>query len=110
MRDLARDLTYAVRTLLRAPLLRLTTVLTLGIGIGLSTGIFAVAYGVLLRPLPYDDPSSLVVISLHRPGEPNRDVGLPLPDVDEWRPRVRAFERLAAYSDAEFTFRGAGIR
>jgi putative ABC transport system permease protein len=108
MGDLARDLTYALRTLLRAPLLLVTTVLTLGIGIGLSTGVLAVAYGVLLRPLPYDDPSRLVVISLHRPVDPARDVGLPLPDVDEWRRRVRAFEHVAAHSDAEFTFRGAG--
>jgi predicted permease len=108
MGDLGRDLTYAIRALLRAPLLLLTTVLTLAIGIGLSTGIFAVAYGVLLRPLPYADSSALVVIAHHWADTPDRDTGVPLGDVDEWRRRARAFERIAGHSDAEFTLRGPG--
>lgn len=82
--------------------------ITLALGIGLATGVFALVYGALLRPLPYGDPSRLVVIAIHRATDPDADVGLPLEKVDEWRQRARAFERIAGHSRAEFTFRGAG--
>jgi predicted permease len=108
MDGVLRDLTFSMRALLRAPLLLTTAALTLAIGIGLATGVFAVAYGVLLRPLPFSDPSRLVVISMHWADRPADDVGVNLAAVEEWRRRARAFESLAAHSDAAFTLRGAG--
>lgn len=60
--SLFADARLAVRRLLRAPMFAGITVLTLGLGIGASTAIFAVAYGVLFRPLPYADPGRLVAI------------------------------------------------
>jgi predicted permease len=97
-----------VRALLRAPLFLATAVLTLAIGMGLSTGVLAVAYGVLLRPLPYADPGRLVVILIHRADGPTSDIGVPREQVDEWQRRSRAFERIAAHSGGPFTIRGAG--
>ena len=54
-----RDLEYGIRQLTRAPGFTLAAVLTLAIGIAAYTTIFTVADGVLLRPLPYDQPESL---------------------------------------------------
>lgn len=103
-----RDFRFAVRALLRTPLVFATAVLTLAAGTGLATGVFAVAYGVLLRPLPYPNPESLVIVSLLLPEFENREVGVQLPEVQEWQRRTRAFQHLSAYSTGDFTLRGAG--
>ena len=85
-----------------------TAALTLSLGIGVSTGVFTVAYGLLLKPAPYADPSRLVSITIFRPAQAERDVGLKLPEVDDWRRRSRAFSHVAGHSGAEFALRGAG--
>lgn len=60
--DLLRDARCALRLLRSQPGFSFTAVLTLALGIGATTAIFAVAYGVLLRPLPYPDPAALVSV------------------------------------------------
>lgn len=51
---------YAWRSLRRTPVFTVTAVLTLSIGVGAVTAIFAVVDGILLRPLPYGHPEQLV--------------------------------------------------
>ena len=52
----------------RTPLFTVVTVLTLGVGIGASTAIFSVVYGVLLKPLPFCEPERLVGVWHTAPG------------------------------------------
>jgi putative ABC transport system permease protein len=59
---IARDLTYAVRTLRRAPVFSAVAVLTLALGIGATTAVFSVADAVLVRGLPYRDPAHLMAV------------------------------------------------
>ena len=56
----ALPLRHALRSLLRTPVFTVTAALTLVIGIGAVTAIFAILNGVLLRPLPYGEPERLV--------------------------------------------------
>jgi putative ABC transport system permease protein len=63
MSVLAQDVRYALRSLSRAPGFTLVALLTLALGIGGTTAIFSVVDGILLRPLPYPEPSAIVAVS-----------------------------------------------
>src|SRR6185436_16070853 len=55
-----KDIRFGVRSLLKRPAFTLVAVITIGLGIGANSAIFSVINAVLLRPLPYDDPSRLI--------------------------------------------------
>jgi predicted permease len=57
-----QDVRYAVRSWRAQPVFAAAAVLTLALGIGGTTAVFSVVYGVLIRPLPYHDPDALVRI------------------------------------------------
>jgi putative ABC transport system permease protein len=63
-----QTLRYTLRKLARAPLFTGITILTLAVGIGANTAIFSVVNGVLLKPLPFDDPDRLVGLWHTAPG------------------------------------------
>jgi putative ABC transport system permease protein len=57
-----RDVRFAWRTFAKRPGFALIAVITLGLGIGATTAVFSIVNTVLLRPLPYRDPSRLTAI------------------------------------------------
>lgn len=89
MNGLMNDLRVTCRRLLKTPGFTLAAILTLALGIGASTAVFAVVSGVLLRPLPFPDPDRLVFIT--REG----DVGIP--DGVDWRKDSRTLEQIALF-------------
>ncbi len=91
------DLRYAIRTLLNTPRFTLMAVLVLALGIGANSAMFTVVYSVLLRPLPYHDPSRVAVIL----GSSERRGGtLPVTpgDFEDFRKQNHSFEDIAAAS------------
>jgi putative ABC transport system permease protein len=62
IQDAVEDLRLAVRGLSRSPVATLTLVVTLALGIGANTAVFSVLQGVLLTPLPYDEPEELFTV------------------------------------------------
>src|SRR3989449_8910824 len=104
MEALLADLRYALRTLAKSPGFALIVVLTLALGIGANTAIFSVVNGVLLTPLPYKDPSRLVVVWESK-GTSNHNVVNPANYMD-WHDRATSFSGLALMSWAGVTFTG----
>jgi putative ABC transport system permease protein len=95
---LLAELRVAARRLLSDRWSAGAAILAAALGAGLNTAVFAVAYGVLLRPLPYARADRLVVV----------DVDAPLTRIADWRQQLTAFDRLAAYGRDRLTVRGAG--
>lgn len=63
-----RDLAHAARALQRAPGFTALAVATLGLAIGLNTGVFSMVDAILLDPLPFPDADRLVSIAASAPG------------------------------------------
>jgi putative ABC transport system permease protein len=103
-----QDIRYGLRGLLRNPGFAAVAIVTLALGVGANSAIFTVVNAILLRPLPYRDPSRLVYISEFWPHEtPVRTV--PSPDFANWSEHDRLFDGLAAYGGgAEVNLTGQG--
>ena len=93
---LRADLRSAVRRLRSSPGYALVSVITLGLGIGASTAIFSAVDGVLLKSLPYRDPSSLV--QLWESSTPRNFTNFPVTpsNLADWREQARSFTGFAA--------------
>ena len=100
-----QDLRYAARILWRAPLFTIAATLTLAIGIGVNTAMFAVVYGVLIRPLPYADADRLYLL-FQTSGRAGRTRLTPLDFID-LQAQVHSM-RIAAVAGNGFTFTGQG--
>src|SRR5258708_39156575 len=66
--QITQQLRQVVRRLWRAPFFTLITLFTFSVGVGANIAVFSVVEGVLLKPLPYPHPESLVGVWLTAPG------------------------------------------
>jgi putative ABC transport system permease protein len=103
--DLKDDVAVALRQLKASPAFALVAVLTLALGIGANSAMFAVADATLLRPLPFPDADRLVAVSEIRQ-DGGRGTANPLDFVD-WRERNRSFEAMAAAMTSLTSITGA---
>jgi putative ABC transport system permease protein len=102
------DLQYAFRMLRKTPGFSAVAIATLALGIGANTAIFSVINAVLIEPLPFRDPSRLVVLweeNARRPGRPN--VVAPANYI-RWRERASSFENMSAFTGTRMNLTGAG--
>ena len=104
--DLWLDLRYAARTFWKQPAFALATVLTLALGIGATTAIFSVVYGVLLKPLPFHEPETLVSLRQHAPHGAGTNHG-PATYLT-YRENQKAFEAIGAWDPTEVSITGRG--
>lgn len=104
----AADLRYAVRTLWRTPTVTLAAVVTLALGIGMTTAIFTVVRGVLLRPLPFPDAQQLVALHTLVSTDSRGDRALSPPNFASIRDENRTFSHVAAFLESEHTLTGLG--
>ena len=109
MAKLLFSLSYSIRTLLREPVFSLIVVLILALGIGANTTIFTIIDHVLLSPLPYRDPSRLVMLWESNPNQP-QPAGSHIPaardNFDFWRKESHSFQALEAYQQTTYNLTG----
>ena len=100
-----QDFRYAARLLGRNPGAGAVMVFTLALGIGATTAIFSVVYGVLLRPLPYSGADRIMAIS--EVSSKGRLTRLADPNFDDFRDQSSSFQAIAKYGDYAVSISGA---
>lgn len=105
MSTLLQDIRFAFRLLLKSPAFTAIAILTLALGIGANTAIFSVVNGVLLRPLPFRDPSRLVLIA-EKSSFPV--ISTSFENYLDWRDQSHSFESMEAVRGGAITLTGAG--
>jgi len=99
---LVQDVRHAFRQLRKAKGFTVSAALTLALGVGASTAVFAVLDAVVLRPLPYAEPDRLMAFrSMDRRGP--HPTSLSYPTFFDFRAENRVFEHLVSYRDERFT-------
>jgi len=101
-----RTLRYAVRGLVARPAFSAVAIVTLALGIGANTAIFTVVDAVLLRALPYRDPSRLVLLIERTSQFPTQTTSWQ--NFVDWRDQSASFEAVAAVRSLTMTLSGDG--
>ena len=100
MEKIWRDFRYGLRTLRRAPGFSLVAILVMALGIGATTSLFTIVRSVLLRPLPFHDPDSLVMVYdrfTGMKGDSYNYNSVAPADYYDWRSQTRGFQDMAAW-------------
>src|SRR6202165_5585555 len=92
-----QDLRYALRMLRKNPGFTAVAVITLALGIGANTAIFSVVNSVLLRPLPYREPTKLVRIYSEFPTMQLRKFWLSPPELLDIQKEAKSLEAIGAW-------------
>jgi putative ABC transport system permease protein len=106
IQDLGQDLRIGIRSLLRVPMLTLTIIATVGVGIGATAAIFSAINAAMLRPLPYAHPERLVRIYTDTPPFKFR---FSAADYLAFTEQQTRFERHATYTDRAVSFSNGEI-
>jgi predicted permease len=109
--NLLRDIRISVRTVFRSPGFALIAIIVMALCIGATTSLFTVVRSVLLRPLPFRDPSRLVMVYEHFRDPSMNAQGFnynPVAPADyyDWRAQTHGFEDMAAWRYWQFNLTG----
>ncbi|MGB6690722.1 MAG: ABC transporter permease [Terracidiphilus sp.] len=103
-----QDIRFGARVLFKSPGFTVTAALVLALGIGATTAIYSAVKAVLLAPLPYKDPGSIVAVWTANPARGDEPLPSSPGDFEAWKQRSGVFEDLAPAYDNEATLTGAG--
>jgi putative ABC transport system permease protein len=106
--QLWQDVQFGLRMLRKSPGFTAIAVGTLALAIGANTAIFSVVYAVLLRPLPYSDPSRLIMLFEDKLQEGVKGTGCSYLDFEQWRAQSHVFSGIAGTTGHSLTLTGRG--
>jgi putative ABC transport system permease protein len=96
MQALLRDVRYGIRTLTKSPALFAISTIALTLGIGLTTTMFSIVYGALMKGLPYQDGDRIVAVQRHNPARGIQRQAIPIQDYIDFKTQQRSFTDVAA--------------
>jgi putative ABC transport system permease protein len=108
MHDFGGTLKYAYRSVRGSMATSLAVVLTFALGIGVTTAVFSIVYGVLLRPLPYPESDRLLRVWLDNPRQGYEKDITSYPNFVDWREQSRSIQGMAGVAPAARNLTGAG--
>ena len=108
MTALLQDIRFGLRMLLKSPSVSIVATIALALGIGATTAIFSVVNAVLLRPLPFPNPDSLVAVWETAPQLGRVRGSHSYPNFFDFRAQNTVFERVSCYHSSDFIMTGRG--
>jgi putative ABC transport system permease protein len=106
MQGLLRDIRYGIRSLLKSPGLTFVATLALTLGIGLTTTMFSIVYGALMKGLPYPDGDRVMIVQRANPARGIRQSDLPIQDYFDFKNQQHSFTELAAITSGSIYVSG----
>src|SRR5271155_3114925 len=106
MTAVIQDLKYAFRMLAKSPAFTAVAILTLALAIGANTALFSVVNGVLLNPLPYEQPDRLV--AMYSKTAQFSHSSISYPNFLDWVRDQRSFSAMAAFRQEDYNLTGSG--
>ncbi|MDP6605883.1 MAG: ABC transporter permease [Dehalococcoidia bacterium] len=91
------DLRFGIRILIKRPGIAAIAVIALALGIGLTTTMFSIVHGLVIRGMPYPDSDELVDLMRNRPATNSGLMAVTIHDFQDWRAQQTSFEEIAAY-------------
>ncbi|HEY6332701.1 MAG TPA: ABC transporter permease, partial [Blastocatellia bacterium] len=107
--NIAQDIRFAIRMLLKSPGFASIAIITLVLGIGANAAIFSVVNAVVLRPFAYGDPDKLVLIYESSPGLGGTILTVPAPDAVDYQKQNRTLASIAIFENQAFELSGRGL-
>ncbi len=106
MESFWQDIRHGLRILAKSPRFTIGATLALALAIGANTAVFSLVNGILLQPLPFDSPDSLVWVTSERPDRD--DAPFSLPEFIDYRDQNQSFKHFAAYGNVSLNLTGSG--
>src|SRR5918996_160847 len=106
MSRITQDIRHALRVTRRSPLVSILAVIAFALGIGVTTTVFSIFYGVLLKPLPYPRPDELVMVYDTQPA--CNTCPASFPKYHDWKNRNQVFAAIGGSTPAGFVMSGHG--
>src|SRR5687767_2653364 len=108
MNTLLQDIRFGLRMLVKSPSISIVATIALALGIGANTAIFSVVNAVLLRPLPFPNPDSLVSVFETDDKRGYKSGSHSYPNFFDLREQSTVFEHLASYYSGDFIMTSRG--
>ena len=97
MRAVLRDIRYGARSLRKSRAVTAVAILALTLGIGLTTTMFSIVYGALLKGMPFPDPDRLATVQRQNLSRGIQRMPTPIHDFQDYRTQQRSFSGIAAF-------------
>ncbi|GMR23515.1 MAG: ABC transporter permease [Acidobacteriota bacterium] len=94
---LLNDMRYGFRMLVKRPGLSAIAIIALALGIGLTTTMFGIVYGAVIRGMPFEESENLIALFRNRPSQDVRFMAVSIHDFGDWREQQTSFEDIAGY-------------
>ena len=102
------DVKFASRQLRKSPGFTAAVLFTLALGIGADAAVFSLFDTVLLHPLPYRDPASLMQVTEVEPGQGKDEFGVAIQEAQDYQSRTRTFAEMGTFESGDFNLTDEG--
>lgn len=100
---------FAFRNLIKTPGFTLVAVITVALAIAANTAVFSLVNALLIRPLPFKAPESLVLLFEKFSGQGLDQIPVSAPEYIDWEKQTQSYERIAAFNFTDFNLTGGDM-